>query len=452
MLLIIPKYYLWFNCPQLGILYIASNLKKAGHEVSTVDFTVSTNSYSLIDKEIDKHELVGITANVSQACSGREIAKYIREKYPSKKIVWGGPYPSAEYEKLIPELADAVVIGEGETQAVDIANGTPFKNIQSLAFYENGKVVRNERINYIEILDNLPFPAWDTVNVRKYNFPGKIPGYLIQTQRGCPFKCSNCTTFIHGTKYRTRSIESVLTEIEWLIKDFKAKELHFWDDNFTLDANRVKILCEKIIRKNLKIRMTLPNGIRADVNDPEMFRLMRHAGFYYVNLAIESADQSVINKLGKRLDLTKVNETLDSLIKYDFRVGLLFMMGMPFDTKESLVKTVEFASATKAHHAHFFVVTPFPGTELYEIVKKNSEKFFDYGKTPINFDVQEERFINSNLSNQELKHYHRLAYQKFYSPARIIKMITKMIRDGGLLADFHFLLNCGVKILINGHR
>lgn len=452
MLLIVPDYRLWFNCPQIGTLYIASALRKAGEPVTMIDCMVENDFLGKIDAEIVKHQLVGITANVSHAFSGAKIARHIRGKFPDKKIIWGGPYPSAEYKKLIPELADIVVIGEGETQAVDICKGKPLREIPGIAYFEDGKIIETIREKYIENLDGLEFPAWDLVDIYKYNFPGVYPAYLMQTQRGCPFNCINCTTFIHGNRYRQRSIESTIAEMEWLVKKFGAREIHFWDDNFTLNPERVKNFCEAIIRKGWNLRMTLPNGIRADINDSEMFKLMRKAGFYYVNLAVESADQTVIDTLGKKLDLEKVNDTLKTLDSYGFRIGLLFMMGMPFDTPETLRKTVEFAASTPAHHAHFFVVTPFPGTKLYDMSVAAGKGTIDYTKDFISFDRQNERFLNPQLSNEELRHYHRMAYRKFYTPARILKIFSAMKAEKSIGADLNFLLNCGLNILLKGHR
>ena len=452
MLLIVPDYRLWFNCPQIGALYIASALRKAGEPVTMIDCRVEDKFLDKIDTEIVKHSSIGITANVSHAFSGAKIAEHVRKKFPDKIIVWGGPYPSAEYKKLIPHLADIVVIGEGETQAVDICKGKPLKEIPGIAYCEDGKIIVNQREKYIDDLDGLEFPAWDLVDINKYNFPGFQPGYLMQTQRGCPFNCINCTTFIHGNKYRQRSIEKTVAEMEWLIKKFGAREIHFWDDNFTLNPERVKNFCEAIIRKGWNLRITLPNGIRADINDPEMFRLMRKAGFYYVNLAVESADQAVIDALGKKLDLEKVNDTLKTLASCGFRIGLLFMMGMPFDTPETLRKTVEFAASTPAHHAHFFVVTPFPGTKLYDMSVAAGGVTPDYTKDFTSFDRQNERFLNPQLSNEELRLYHRMAYRKFYTPARILKILFAMKADKSIGADLNFLLNCGLNILFKGHR
>ncbi len=454
MLFVVPNYDLWFTCPQLGLLYIASSARKAGANVELLDFPSSKDPYSKLDLMLSSHDDVAITANVSQAYSATLIAKYVREKHPQKRIIWGGPYPSAsaEYAKLIPELADIVVIGEGEKQIAQLVAGQELSQIKGIAYRSGNAFEVNPRADYIDDLDGLEFPAWDLVKIRDYDFPGQSPGYLIQTQRGCPFACINCTTFIHGTRYRTRSVESVLAEIEWLKNSFGAKEIHFWDDNFTLDRDRVKTLCEKIISKNLGLKMTLPNGIRADIDDMEMFKLMRRAGFYYVNLAIESAEQDVIDTLGKKLDLRRVRGTLSNLESAGFRIGLLFMMGMPFDTPDSIRKTVELAESIPGHHAHFFIVTPFPGTKLYEMVLEKGGKVWDYRDGFISFDDDDERFVNPSLSHAELRRLHRSAYRRFYTPSRIAGTIMKMLKEGSFLTDSRFLIKCGINLLTRNQR
>lgn len=451
MLIVIPKYDLWLTYPQLGPLYIASILRQHGENVQLIDAVAERNFFRSLDEKIINHKTVGISANISHACSGKETALYIRKNYPDRKIIWGGPYPSCEYKSLIPELADIVVIGEGEEQIADISKGKSLDEIPGIAYWDKNSIKVNEREKYIENLDSLPFPDWDLVDSLRYNHPGLKPGYVMVTERGCPFDCINCTKFIHGNKYRTRSVKNVLDEIELLAKNFHCREIHFWDDNFTLQPERVKKICGGIIERKLNshIRFAVPGGIRADINDEEMFELMRQAGFYYVSVAIESGDQKTIERIGKKLDLEKVPQTVNTLYKKGFRIGLFFMMGFPFDTPESLNKTVEFAASLPAHHAHFFMVTPLPGTKLYEMIPFVER----YDKKLISYDKEDLRFNNQQLPHKVIMRYHHLAYRRFYgSPRRIFRIICALWKEGILLNDLCLLLKNGIRILICGHR
>lgn len=455
MLIIVPKCDLWFSIAPLGPLYIASVARNAGKNVEFLDANVEKQFMKKLQSSVPNHQLIGITCNISHVQSGLETASWIRKHFPDKKIIWGGPYPTIHYKDLIPEFADIVVIGEGETQISHICNEKDLTDIPGIAYWDQEKLNVNPRQDYIENLDEIPFPARDLIpDIRRYNCPGMSPLYIMITQRGCPFKCKNCSKFVHGDTYRTRSVTNVVDEIEDVVTNFGCRELHIWDDNFTLDPKRVKDICEEIIRRSLhtRVRLALPNGIRADINDEEMFAIMRKAGFYYVNVAIESGDQEVIDKLGKKLNLEKVNETIDVLFRNGYRIGLFFMMGLPFETVESLKKTISLATSLPAHHAHFFIFTPFPGTELFDMVQ-DKELLRRYENNRLNYDKEEWRFIHPDISEKELRHYHHLAYRRFYgNPVRLLRIFAALYREGVLMDDLCLLFRNGLRILTYGHR
>lgn len=458
MLIIIPRFNLWYTFPPLGALYIAAIVKKKGGNASLLDSNGCSEKdfLSRLDDEIKNHAEVGITANISHASSAHKISKYIRGKYPGKKIIWGGPYPTAEYGKLIPEFADIAVLGEGEAQIADILDGKPLQDIPGIAWYDGNRIIVNERQPFISNLDELPFPAWELVNPSYYDAPGRKPLYTIMTQRGCPMDCINCSTFMHGHAFRSRSVENVVDEIDMLVEKFGALEIHVFDDNFTLKPDRAKKILSEIIRRGLnrKVRFALSSGIRADIIDEEMFDLMKKAGIYFINVAVESGDQAVVDRIGKGLDLKKVPVILLALEKRGFRIGLFFMMGFPFETKESMRKTADFAASLPGHHAHFFIVTPFPGTKLFDIVNETCKSSDKYRNETINYYDEDARFTGMEFTKEDLKSIHRYAYRKFYlSPKRLYGIAKALFRDGGWHRDTRFLLrNFSNIMLFGGHR
>ncbi|MEA2012442.1 MAG: radical SAM protein [Verrucomicrobiota bacterium] len=455
MLFINPDYKLWFKYPPMGILYLIAVLREKKIKSDFIDAYLTKNIEFAIDNKIQDYDTVGITATVGQAYSAKKIAEYIREKYPEVRIVWGGPHSTAEYETLLPKLADIVVLGEGEKQTASICSNTPLNEIPGIAYFKKNKIIHNPRENYIQDLDSIPFPAWDLIDSKQYHSPGRRPLYLMVTERGCPFHCINCFKDIHGNTFRTRSVENVINEITLLKEKYNAREIHFWDDNFTLNPKRAKKICSEIINKKLNedLRFALPSGIRADIYDEEMFTLMHKAGFYFLNVGIESADQEVLNKLKKDLDISKVKKTVETLCAMKFRVGLLFMMGLPFDTKESLNKTIDFAVSLPAHHAFISIVTPLSGTPLFEMVKNKMKRKTHYEDSFIGYDIEEERFVNENLPYEILLQSHHKAYRRFYAnPKRIYRIIKTILKEGFTFNDFLFMLKCGFKILSTGHR
>ncbi|MCK5845073.1 MAG: cobalamin-dependent protein, partial [Victivallales bacterium] len=254
MLIVVPEYKLWLKFQPLGALSIAAVMRENGADVSFLDAASIKSSFlEAVRSAAAGHSMIGISANVSQAHSGVSLAQMIRSEFPEKTIVWGGPFPTIEYGKLIPELADIVVMGEGEVQAAVLAAGEQVENIPGVAYWDPDKrrIIVNPRPPHIEDLDSLPFPALDLMGKPLRGTPGRYPIYSIITERGCPYHCVNCTKSIHGDRFRTRSTGSVLNELEKLADDFGAREIHIWDDNFTLIPKRAKTICRGIVEKGL---------------------------------------------------------------------------------------------------------------------------------------------------------------------------------------------------------
>lgn len=288
---------MWFNYPTMGTAYLASALEKVGEKVRIIDCSITPNFEKVVIDTLRDDPLVGITANVATIKDALELSKLIRENYPHKKITIGGPLPTVIYKDLIPEYVDTVVIGEGEDTITELVQGKELLEIKGIAYWDNGIKI-NQRRELISDLDRIPFPAWHLVELEKYKIPVKHPPVVTMiTSRGCPFKCIHCTRVVHGPKIRLRSIENIIDEISYLVDRFKIREIHFWDDNFTLNLDRTKELCEAIIKQGYKdLHFRLPNGIRADRGDFEMFQLLARAGFYWVTIAVESGVQEIVNK------------------------------------------------------------------------------------------------------------------------------------------------------------
>ncbi len=453
MLLVVPQYKLWFSFPHPGILYIASAARAAGGNVELLDGGVMSKRqlFRKLSEKAAHHDSVAITASVAHIASAVEIAKFIRGNFPAIRIIWGGPYPSSQHTSLGPDIADIIVLGEGETQISRICKGEKLSEIPSIVYFEDGIRRENTRQGYIEDLDKLPFPAHDLVDFSTYQHPGLKPAAQIISSRGCPYQCINCTKSIHGNGYRERSPENVVDEISMLVHKYNVREIHFWDDNLTLDVERVKKICSLILSKDLhrKVRFAVPAGIRADIYDEEMFCLMKRAGFYLFAVAVESGEQRTIDKIGKRLDLAKVPGNLAKLEHHGFRLMLYFMMGFPFETEDDMDKTANFATTLPGHHLNCFAVVPLPGSKLFE----------DWGSTPefkdylaVNYDnpIPQAR---SPARARALGRMIRKAYLKFYaSPRRLFNTFLLMAKEGSLFSDAIFAVKTLFKILSCGHK
>ncbi len=453
MLLVVPQYKLWFSFPHPGILYIASAARAAGGNVELLDGGIMSKRqlFGKLSEKAPHHDSVAITASVAHIASAVEIARFIRGKFPAMKIIWGGPYPSSQHTNLGPEMADIIVLGEGEEQISRICKGEKLSEIPSIVYFEDGLRRENARQGYIEDLDDLPFPAHDLVDLSAYHHPGLKPTAQIISSRGCPYQCINCTKSIHGDGYRKRSPENVVEEISLLVDRHHVREIHFWDDNLTLDIGRVKDICSLILSRNLhgKVRFAVPSGIRADIYDEEMFSLMKRAGFYLFAVAVESGVQRTIERIGKGLDLSKVPGNLARLESHGFRLMLYLMMGFPFESEDDMEKTADFAASLPGHHLNCFAVVPLPGSKLFE----------EWGSTPdfkdylaVNFDDPLPQ-ARSPANAHALGRMIRKAYLKFYtSPRRIFNTFLLMAKEGSLFSDVIFAVKTLFKILSRGHK
>jgi radical SAM superfamily enzyme YgiQ (UPF0313 family) len=377
-LLINPTYRWWWSVSSLGLGYIASSLEGIGFKPKIIDCQVTASYKDKIIKSLKHCSVAGISANIGTISSALEISELIRKNSPSTKIIFGGPHPSAIYGKLIPQYpqyADIVVIGEGEDTIVELMQEQDLSKIKGIAYWD-GSLKVNPRRPFIEDLDRLGFPAWHLYDLRRYSLAySKLPLATLITSRGCPHQCIYCTKHIHGLKARIRSLENVLSEVDYLVDKFQVKEINLFDDGFGLNVSRIKLFCEKVIEKRYKnLIFSIPNGIRADVGDYGMFRLMDSAGFHFLSLGIESGSQQVLEKINRNLSLERVNQTLGMINKTRMKVKLHFMIGLPVDTPETMRQTIDLAKRLLLKNPCVFAVffcmaVPFPGTYFYQLVK-----------------------------------------------------------------------------------
>lgn len=380
----------------LGLAYIAAELIKDGHEVSILDALVegAENSFDigggrihigLSNEEIHTKifelnpDVVGITVPFSiYANNALEIASLIKKINKNIHIILGGAHPTIMPEDVISNLdIDFVVIGEGEITTKELVIRLEekelhdFNDIKGIAYKKNGKIIITEKRPFIEKLDSIPFPARHLLPLNKYN---KIIGFnraAIITSRGCPFKCTFCSNhLLMGYKWRYRSPENVIEEIEELISKYKVNEIFFEDDNLTANKERIQKICTMIIEKKLKIKWFTRNGIRADTLDEDTLKLMKKSGCQRIWLAPESGSQKVLdNIVKKKLDLSKIEEVVKNCKKIGLQVGCFFIIGLIGETKEDIAMTINFARKLKKLGANGFwisIATPYPGTELYQ--------------------------------------------------------------------------------------
>ena len=239
------------------------------------------------------------------------------------------------------------------------------------------------------------------------------------SSRACPWRCTYCHNS-YGKKFRERSGENVLAEMELLVTKYGVREFVFMDDIFNLRAERAKTIARGIIDRGWKIRLTFPNGFRGDILDEELVLLLKEAGMYRCMVAVESASPRIQQVMKKRLKIDKVGKIVDFIAEQGVMVHGAFMLGFPGETEEEMRATIDWAAKSSFHTAAFFRVIPFKGTELFEEVEHAGFEL------PSDWSAYEPYQSDINLSEvpeEKILHLRKTAYRRFYlNPKRLLRI------------------------------
>jgi radical SAM superfamily enzyme YgiQ (UPF0313 family) len=413
----------------LNLLYMGACLEEAGHEVVFLDG--SFLSHDTIIRRIKEFGpgLVGVYSNAFLWSRALMVAADVKSVDESIHVTAGGPYPMALGEKCLDESDfDSVVTCEGEHVIVEMVQklekGESLEGARGLIFKENGKIIKNPEAPPIEDLDSLPFPARNLLlNPMLYlpppgNYKRK-PVAIIMTSRGCDMRCIYC--FQHGErKIRYRGVENVMEEIE-LVRRQGYREVRFLDDTFCGDYDRAMEIATLIKKRNLDIAWYV--SARVNQVDEELLRAFKEAGCWAILFGAESGVQKNLNTLKKGITLEQTREAVRAAKKAGLVVCLPFIFGIPGETFDEGLETIDFAIELDPDIANFHTLTPFPGTPLYE----NIEKYGKISGDLENFTYEGTAFIPHTMTKEDIEELRSIAFRKFYSrPKFIIKKLLKM--------------------------
>ncbi len=355
--------------PPIGLGYLATALRRAGHEASVLDCTKSEltlEGFRQFLKTDSAYDICGFQTYSCEVDQVNRCLQIVRETIPHAVRIIGGAHPSGSPDCLdaIPE-ADFAFLGEGETSLAQFCNAlssstTPiWQSVPGLLWRENGTIRNTAR--YAEPnLDNLGFPAWDLIDPSTYpaaphgGFARRFPAAPLIISRGCPYSCTFCgTKNVTGMKMRYRSPQHVIEEIRMLQRDYGVREIHVEDDNFSAVRREVKKFCEAMIQEGVDIPWYCTSGLRLDLIDAEIAGLMRKAGCYTATIAIESASQRTLNHMKKNLNLARVPEHIRILREAGFDLNALFILGYPTETREDIEETIRYAMKLDVQRAQF---------------------------------------------------------------------------------------------------
>jgi len=297
------------------------------------------------------------------------------------KTVTGGAHAGSmarEILSLNPDV-DFVIIGEAERTLLDLLRaletGSGYSDLDGIAFRQGDSATLIPKTKYIEDLDSVPFPARHLFDMRRYLEKGESHGYARQrpftqvvTSRGCPCRCTFCCLDAHwGGRQRMRSARNVLDELEWIVKEYGVKEVHFEDENFTANKKRAIEICDGIIERGLDIRWHSAAGIAAYTLDEQLLDKMQASGCFSITLGIESGNQNVVTRLmNKPVNLKKIPVLVKQIRDRGMDVRGFFMIGYPGETKETIEQTIDYAKQLELDWVYISIFSPLPKTRIYD--------------------------------------------------------------------------------------
>ena len=414
----------------LGLLYIATCIQAAGHEVRLVDGAFWTHAEIIDQVRRFAPGFVGISANAAMWSKAKKTAAGIKAIDPSVHVTAAGPYPSAVEEKCLQDCPslDSIVIGEGEQtvpEMIDkLINGCSLAGVAGTAFRSrDGAIVKNEPRPLIEDLDAIPIPRRELLgDFDKYESPPgsykRKPIAIVMTSRGCKARCIYCFQMNGERRIRFRSVENVASEVEELVNRYGFREIRFLDETFTADRERVMQLLGRF--RELKLDFSFYVSSRVNTVDFELLRELKKAGCWAILFGAESGVQKNLNTLRKGVTLDQTRAAVAAAKKAGLKVYTPFIIGIPGETYEEALKTVDFAVELNPHYANFHTMTPFPGTELYDNVDK-------YGTMSTNTDdytFEGGAFVPYSMTREQIEAVRTIAFRRFYSrPGFILRRL-----------------------------
>ncbi|MHB8843654.1 MAG: B12-binding domain-containing radical SAM protein [Nitrospirota bacterium] len=410
----------------VGTLSVAAALRQAKHEVIFLNGAFLSAAGILDRVKAYRPDFVGLYSTAFGWHKAQAAAKEIRRVLPRAFIAVGGPYPIAVQEKCLvdaPEI-DASVTGEGELTVVEmldrLARREGLAGVLGVVFRTGAGITKNPPRPLITDLDSLPFPARDLLdNADKYIPPPatyrRKPVAVIMTSRGCNRHCIYCFQMdkerTSGIRYR--SIENVMAEIELCLAQ-GYREIKFIDDTLAADRDRAMALTREIRRR--KLDFTWFASACVNQVDEELLRAFKEAGCWAILLGAESGVQKNLNAIRKGTTVEQIRTAVRSAKAAGLRVLTPFLVGIPGETYEEALQTIEFACELDPDVANFHCITPFPGAELYD----HAERYGTLSKDLTDYTYQGAAFVPYTMTRDQITTLRQIAFKKFYSRPRFL--------------------------------
>jgi anaerobic magnesium-protoporphyrin IX monomethyl ester cyclase len=419
----------------LGTLYVASMLQRTGHEVRFLNGAFMTNEDILRSLTEFEPEFIGLYSTAFGWEKAKRAARDFRSILHKQPFICaGGPYPIAMQERCLEDAGgslNAVVTGEGEFTVPEmldrIGSGKSLEGVAGVVYREGNAIRKNPPRPLIADLDSLPFPARELLgDTNRYIPPPatyrRKPVAVLITSRGCSRRCIYCFQIDKDRQsgIRYRSVENVLKEIEYCLNE-GYREIKFIDDTLAADYDRAMNLAREI--KARRLDFTWFASACVNQVDKPLLRAFKEAGCWAILFGAESGVQKNLNTIKKGTTVEQIQKAVKAAQEVGLRVSTPFIFGIPGETFEEGLQTIQFAIDLDPDIANFHAITPFPGTYLYD----NLDKYGTMSEELTDFTYQGAAFIPYTMTREEILKLRQIAFRRFYTrPAFIFSRIMEL--------------------------
>jgi radical SAM superfamily enzyme YgiQ (UPF0313 family) len=376
--------------PPIGTLYAAALMRQKGYEVSMLDTMFAYGPEEVI-LPLQKHHPDffvlyddGFNYLTKMCLTNMREAAFEMMKFAKQKgctVIVSSSDATDHFEQYLQEGADFVILGEAEQTLADLVKAVEedhkdFLFIPGLAYHYQGAVIKTVRRNVMKELDELPFPAWDIIDIEPYRKTWlKHKGFFslnIATTRGCPFKCNWCAKPIYGNRYNTRSPQNVIAELKMLKEKYAFDHIWFCDDIFGLKPGWLNQFAGLVENEQLDFKFKIQ--ARADLLLQEGYiHDLARAGCENIWMGAESGSQKILDAMDKGTKVEQIFEATRLLRKNNIHPSFFIQFGYPGETKDDILKTIAMINSLLPYEIGISVSYPLPGTAFYEKVKTQLE-------------------------------------------------------------------------------
>lgn len=363
--------------PSLGLLYLAAVARDHGYQTAIIESDIENLDADQVTDRLLKEQpdYIGITLFTVGVWQAAQIARKIKLRLPTTKIVVGGPHISSmsmETMQRFPEF-DIAVIHEGEQVLPELLQhlelNSDLNNVNGIIFRDQTGLQKTSPAPTINELDSLPLPAWDllpgfpdTCLPAIFDYP-QGPVTTLAASRGCPFLCKFCDTSTFGAKVRANSPQNVFNTMKYLNERFGVRHIQFVDDLFLASRVRTLELCDLIIDNQLS--MTWSCTARVDTVKPDVLKKMKQAGCWEISFGLETGSNELLQKMEKAARIEISEQAINWTSEAGIRCKGLFMLGYPGENEQTIELTKAFTRRIPMTTMNLSKFTPYPGSPIY---------------------------------------------------------------------------------------